>query len=204
MHARVCYIVGAGSFCAAAFSPCDGDLVIAADGGFSHLQAHGYTPDLVLGDFDSLGYVPEHPNLRTYPAQKDDTDMMLAVREGLAQGITTFVLLGGTGGRIDHTLANIQTLSYLATQGARGFLIGDGTTMTVLCGNSLTLAPKRPGGTLSVFCLGDRATGVCLGGLQYVLDGDMPLGVSNAFTEQAAYIGCQTGRLLVVWSTQDA
>ena len=111
-------------FCAAEF---DGllepvgpeDLIIAADGGLRHTQALGLTPEVILGDFDSLGYVPEGANV--FPVEKDDTDAMLAVRRGLSMGADRFLLYGSVDGpRLDHTVANFQTLQYLADQGARG------------------------------------------------------------------------------------
>ena len=111
-------------FCAAAFdgllSPIPSDaLVIAADGGLRHTEGLGLTPGIILGDFDSLGYVPA--DSRVYPVEKDDTDAMLAVRVGLEQGCDFFVFYGAMDGpRLDHTVANFQTLAYLATHDARG------------------------------------------------------------------------------------
>ena len=100
------------------------DFVIAADKGYEALEAYGVPPDLVVGDFDSLGRRPSHPNVIQLPSAKDDTDMVYALREGLDRGFRRFVLLGGVGGRLEHTLANLQALSWLTTQGARGVLAG--------------------------------------------------------------------------------
>ena len=110
-------------FCAAGFdgllSPIPSDaLVIAADGGLRHTEGLGLTPGIILGDFDSLGYIPT--DSRVYPVEKDDTDAMLAVRVGLEQGCDFFVFYGAMDGpRLDHTVANFQTLAYLATHDAR-------------------------------------------------------------------------------------
>ena len=128
-------------FCAAEFDRlakplAQDDLIIAADGGLRHTQALGLNPDVILGDFDSLGYVPE--DSRVFPVEKDDTDAMLAVRLGLERGCTEFYLYGGLDGpRLDHTVANFQTLAYLATHGARGWLIGKDYIATVLSGESI-------------------------------------------------------------------
>ena len=119
-HPHICYIV-----CALpqshAFVPNPGDLVIAADGGYAHL--HGIQADLVVGDFDSLGFIPAGESVVRHPAEKDDTDTMLAVKTGLERGETEFHIYGGMGGRrTDHTVANFQALLYLARRGARGWL----------------------------------------------------------------------------------
>ena len=129
--------------------------------------------------------------------------MQSALALGWERGYRTFRLYGGAGGRIDHTLANFQSLAWLARQGGRGDLIGADWTATVLDGGALTLEAGRRG-TVSVFCLGDRAEGVDIQGLQYTLTGgvltcDYPLGVSNAFLGVESRISVRRGRLLVLW-----
>ena len=113
-----CIIVGAGE-CTGLLQPVDkSDCLIAADGGLAHVQALGLTPDIILGDFDSLGYVPEGANV--FPVRKDDTDTMLAIRRGLELGYHNFLIYGGLDGpRLDHTLANIQSLLFLNLRGCR-------------------------------------------------------------------------------------
>ena len=73
---NICYIVGAASLDGVRLSPRPGDYVIAADGGYRTLKARGIEPDFVMGDFDSLGYRPDHPNVETHPVMKDDTDQI--------------------------------------------------------------------------------------------------------------------------------
>ena len=196
----ICYIV-----CALPqekpFSPAPGDLVVAADAGYRQLR--GVQPDYVVGDFDSLGYEPEGERILRHPAQKDDTDTLLAAKLGLSLGYVRFVLLGGVGGRLDHTLANIQTLAYLHAQGAKACLVSDAETIALLEDDTLRF---RAGlrGVVSVFAYGERATGVYERGLAYpltdaTLTDDFPLGVSNAFTGAPAEIAVGQGRLLVLW-----
>ena len=113
--ASACFIIGAGPFYGLPVAPGPEDVVLAADGGYRHCQTAGITPDLLLGDFDSLGSQrPDNIPTHTFPVEKDDTDTMLAIRYGLEQGYQTFHLYGGTGGRMDHTLANLQALGFLA------------------------------------------------------------------------------------------
>lgn len=115
-----CYIVGAGDFTPRGFAPVPGDLVLAADGGYRALYSLGYMPDLLLGDFDSLGDLPLPPDLPVlrFPARKDDTDTGLALRHGLDRGYRDFALYGCAGGRVDHLLANLQSMARVSRLGA--------------------------------------------------------------------------------------
>ena len=197
-------------FCAAGFdalaSPAEDALVIAADGGLRHTQRLGIAPDVILGDFDSLGYVPEGANV--FPVEKDDTDAMLAVRHGLAAGCREFYIYGGLDGkRLDHTVANLQTLRFLADHGAAGYLIGAEYLLTVLKNGSISF-PKDAEGILSVFCMGADAEGVTIEGAQYGLeDGTLsagfPLGVSNHFIGEEVKISVKNGSLLIIWDREN-
>ena len=193
-------------FCAAGFdgllSPIPaGALTIAADGGLKHTEELGIVPDVILGDFDSLGYIPDHANV--HPVEKDDTDAMLAVRLGLERGCDRFLFYGAMDGpRLDHTIANFQTMAYLASHGARGTLIGRDYIATVLKDETLSF-PAEASGILSLFSLGDSAE-VTIEGLHYPLDHgelrcDFPLGVSNHFTGRPARITVHRGQVLALW-----
>ena len=198
-------------FCAA---ECDGlarpigqdAFVIAADGGLRHTQSLNITPNAVLGDFDSLGFFPEGANV--FPVEKDDTDAMLAVRLGLRQGCGEFLLYGSLDGpRLDHTVANFQTLQFLADHGAVGYLIGNTTMVTVVKNGRITF-PAGCSGTISVFCMGPDAEGVTEKGLFYgveeaKLTSGFPLGVSNHFTGEPAEISVKNGSLLVLWEKRN-
>ncbi len=197
-------------FCASEFhglqEPLGQDcLIIAADGGLRHLQSLSIRPDVILGDFDSLGYIPAGANV--FPVEKDDTDAMLAIRHGLSQGCREFVLYGCMGGaRPDHTVANYQALRFLAEHGARGYLAGAAHLVTVAKDETLVF-PETAQGTVSAFCMGERAR-VSLMGLQYplpdgVLTGDFPLGASNHFVGQPAHITVREGCLLLFWERRN-
>ena len=205
-----CFVVGAGEY-TGMVTPGQGDYLIAADGGYAKMASLGILPDLVVGDFDSLGAVPDHPNVMQSPAEKDDTDMMLAVRQGLERGYTTFLIDGGLDGRIDHTIANFQILAYLAQSGARGVLLGREMCVTAVTDGIVRFLPGRaaPGDGLaeriSVFCWGDTAKGVTLTGLKYRLENaklecSYPLGVSNEFTQAPASITVRGGTLIIAWT----
>ena len=204
-----CYIIGAAPLGGAVPRPQPGDYVIAADGGYAALQSIGVAPDFVMGDFDSLGHTPAHPNVETHPTMKDDTDMMLAVRWALSHGYRRLALYGGLGGaRLDHTLANLQTLRYIADHGALGWLTGEGWVVTAVRNGALRFGAEARG-FLSVFCSGDTARGVTLRGLKYELEDaaltcGVPLGVSNEFLGKPALVRVADGCLFVLWQGEAA
>lgn len=194
-------------FCAAEFDGlardiAPGDFVLAADGGLRHLEKMNITPNGILGDFDSLGFVPE--GAQVFPVEKDDTDAMLAVRKGLELGYRDFILYGSLDGpRLDHTVANFQTLQYLADHGATGYLVGLRYIVTVIKNETIRFS-KYAEGIFSAFCLGPDARGVTETGLQYTLDdavltSGFPLGVSNHFIGECAEVSVKDGSLLTMW-----
>ena len=202
---EICYIVGAMSLTPSLRPyPKPGDYVIAADRGFDSLVASGVNPDLAVGDFDSLGHRRNHPNVIQLPAENDDTDMVFALRKGLELGYRRFILLGGVGGRLEHTLGNLQLLDWLTLHGAQGFLAGEKTVATCIRdGQSITF-PACAAGFLSVFCNSGTAEGVTLTGLKYPLErytltGAFPLGVSNQFLGECAEVSVEKGSLLLLW-----
>jgi thiamine pyrophosphokinase len=198
-------------FCAAEFDRLaqpigEKDFVLAADGGLAHLNRMGIIPHEILGDFDSLGHVPAGANV--FPVEKDDTDAMLAARRGLELGYREFLFYGSLDGpRLDHTIANFQTLQFLADNGAVGYLIGKDYLVTVIKNESIVF-PSGAEGVLSLFCLGPDATGVTIEGLHYplqngTLSSGFPLGVSNHFTGQEARITVKQGSLLCLWDRKN-
>ena len=198
-------------FCAAQF---DGlaapigteDYILAADGGLRHLNQLNLTPHGIIGDFDSLGYIPA--GAQVFPVEKDDTDAMLAARRGLDLGFRDFVFYGSLDGpRLDHTVANFQTLQFLADHGARGYLVGKEYMVTVVKDGAIGFGAGCSG-TVSVFCLGRDARGVTLEGLYYPLaDGTLtagfPLGVSNHFNGEPAKVSVKDGSLLILWDRKN-
>lgn len=207
---KKCVIIGAGACdtrrLRGQLALNDGDLCIAADGGLDYLVQTGITPDIVLGDMDSVetGVESGAYQVRRLPVEKDDTDMLAAVREGLAAGYREFELYGALGGRLDHTLANIQCLLYLQNRDARGRLIGDDVTLMLIKDGAVSFdAGCFPEGRrISVFAFGGDAHGVSEKGLKYSLDNvtvklEFPIGVSNEFTGDAARVEVRDGMLLI-------
>ena len=198
-------------FCAAGF---DGlaapigaeDYLLAADGGLRHLEELNISPHGIIGDFDSLGYVPT--GAEVFPVEKDDTDAMLAARKGLELGYREFLFYGSLDGkRLDHTVSNFQTLQFLADRGATGYLVGQDYLVTVIREETLEF-PAQAQGILSLFCLGPDAEGVTLENLHYPLTAgrltsSFPLGVSNHFTGKPARVTVEKGSLLALWDRKN-
>ena len=198
-------------FCAAEFDKLAApigkdDYLLAADGGLRHLQQLGLTPHGIIGDFDSLGYVPE--GAQVFPVEKDDTDAMLAARKGLELGYRQFLFYGSLDGpRLDHTVSNFQTLQFLSDRGAQGYLVGRDYLVTVIREETVEF-PAGTDGILSLFCLGPDAEGITLENLKYPLrDGTLtsgfPLGVSNHFTGERARITVKKGSILALWDRKN-
>lgn len=203
---ETCVIFCAGGFDSLAEPMDKSDLIIAADGGLTHLEGLGVKPHVIIGDFDSLGRVPADATV--FPVDKDDTDSMLAIRHGLWEGYRRFVIYGGLDGpRLDHTIANLQALQFLADRNAQGFLVGLSYIATIIRNGRLSFGPKAQG-VVSVFCMGRDARGVTLRGLKYGMeDGTLstgfPLGVSNHFVGEKSEIYVKDGSLLVIFDREN-
>lgn len=184
--------------------PENGDFVMCADGGWKLAEAAGVKADLVIGDFDSSD-APESGVIERHPVMKDDTDTMLCLKRGLAMGYERFLFVGGFGGRLDHTMANLQTMLFAAKFGARAEMC-DGYTWATAVMNGTVRVKRRPG-KLSVFAMSDRCTGVSISGTLYELsDGTLenffPLGVSNEFAADEAVVSVKDGALLVMTTVE--
>ena len=208
-----CILVCAGDFVPVEIEREDGDLVIAVDAGLLHLEQIGMLPDMMVGDFDSLpaqgratleSYERERPqSVVRLPLAKDDTDTMAAVKAGLARGYRRFYLYAALGGRLDHVLANLQTLVYLKAHGAAGYLM-DAACMAMVVENETVRFHQGMRGIFSLFSLDREIRGVTLRGLRFPLEeatvtNDFPVGVSNQFLpDEQAVVTVREGRALVI------
>ncbi len=208
MNHRYCCIVSAGTFDSSSFTRPKDSFLIAADGGYAYLDALKIVPDMVMGDFDSLNYTPTMPSpdrIVELNREKDDTDTLYAVKYALKMGYDRFLIFGALGGsRVDHTVANLQTLSYIANHNAQGFIMSDDTVITAITNSSIRFN-KSCKGMISVFSSGTYAHGVTLKGLKYTLDNgtlthDVPIGVSNEFIGEEAFIEVIDGTLTIIFS----
>lgn len=200
-----CALVGAASFDAPHFRNEAYECVVAVDGGFASLEREGVMPNFALGDFDSLGYVPNGVAVERHPSMKDDSDTALALDWARLQGYRGVAVYGALGGRIDHTLATCQALVGASKRAMKAVAVGEGNLMVPLSSEGFNVLelPAFEQGIVSVFSMGDRAQGVTESGLKYevdnvVLSNDVTLGLSNEFVGRPARIRVGSGELMVV------
>jgi thiamine pyrophosphokinase len=199
-----CVIFSGAPECAE-YRPEPGDYVIAADSGYKHLVNAGLLPDLIAGDFDSFeGEIPADIPVLRVSSIKDDTDTMLAAKHALEQGYKDFLILGATGGRLDHQTANLVLCAYIAEKGGSCEIRGIFESVYSIKNGTLSLK-KRENRSVSVFSFTDKSCGVSLRGLKYTLENAtltniFPLGVSNEFSEERAEIAVKDGILIVICS----
>lgn len=176
-------------------------LVIACDRGWKHAKKMHVIPDVIIGDFDS-SEKPDHPNILTFPIRKDDTDTMLAIKYAIKKGYQRITTLCAFGGRLDHTMANLQSAAYIVHQGGEAILWGNDTRVLAFSNQTKTF-PREDGWTLSIFSLSDSCNGVEIKGAKYdakdiTLDSHFPLGVSNGWIADEVEITVRNGILAVM------
>ncbi|HKM32035.1 MAG TPA: thiamine diphosphokinase [Oscillospiraceae bacterium] len=179
-------------------------LIICADAGYEHVKHLGLTPQLIVGDFDSLGQAPKiEAEIIHHPAEKDDTDTMLAVKVAIERGATEIVIFGGIGDRLDHTYANISTLLYASLHGAKACLKASNCKVMLHTNASEIQISRGNWDFVSLFAYSDKCEGVSIQGVKYpladaTLTTDFPLGVSNEFAGEHAVISVKSGYLLIM------
>ncbi len=197
-----CFIFGALDVRSLPILPEACDMLIAADRGVLSTEKFGLMPDVIIGDFDSLGFVPDSENVIRLPIEKDDTDIGYAVKYALERGAREFYIYGACGGMLDHTVANLQHSAALAKQNIFAVFFGDEFSFCSVKNGKLHF-PKSASGRLSVFAR-KVCRGVKIKNAKYTLDGvtlspDFPLGVSNSFIGKDAEISVTDGTLTVMW-----
>ena len=183
------------------------DYVIACDHGYDHALKLGIKPDLILGDFDSCDFDKENVAgipIETFSVCKDDTDTMLAIKKAMSLGYRDIVIVCALGSRFDHSLANIQSMAYIAEHGGSCELFGKGEHLKTLCNGSIKL-PKKENCSLSLFSLTDKCEGISIKGSEYdcenvTLTNTFPLGVSNKWKDDVVTVSVKSGILLTVES----
>ncbi len=205
MDKNNCFIFSAGAYHGLKEVPQSGDYIIAADAGYIHCLREHITPDLLIGDFDSMPQPEEFENVLRLPVEKDDTDTMAAVKKAIELGYKRIVIYAGLGGeRLDHSLANFQTLAYACKQGARAFMYDRDFVYTVIENDKIEIKKTVDDGLVSVFAMDSEVSGVYESGMQYSLSDAtlvpyVPVGVSNHFRSEIAEVSCKRGLLLVGW-----
>ena len=187
--------------------PKSGDLRIAADSGYHNAKILGESIDLLLGDFDSIGEtLPEGVETLTVPAEKDFTDTQLAVNVAIERGADDIVIIGGLGGRLDHTLSNLSILERLWSQRIHA-VINDGYNRARYLDSSSTLIARSKFRYLSVIAISKKLKGVDIEGCKYPLKNatilrDDQFAVSNEITGNCALISVRKGSCYVIESAE--
>ena len=204
-HSR-CAIVGGGDINSySAVEPLLlGSFVISADSGLRHCRAMGVRPDLLVGDFDShKGPIPtDIPRVIFDPLKKDYTDSTFALEEALERGAGEILFAGMLGGRLDHTLANLQNLARCAQLGVACRLTDGVTDVWAAKGPAHFTVPFAAEHYFSLLAHSDDCHGVTIRGAQYALDRHtlssvLPRAVSNEFAKGDAQIQWEDGVLLI-------
>ncbi len=180
------------------------DHIIAVDGGLRSLEEVGVKPDVALGDFDSLGYVPTGMRTVRFSKDKDKSDMELALKRAKNQRFDNVVVFGALGGRLDHTLANMGVFSKYSELGLKVTVIDDDTAVFFLTGPDIFEAPALESGVVSVFAMSDVTEGVFERGMKWDLDDVVltnreSIGLSNELIGEAVMIGVEKGTICVIF-----
>lgn len=201
-----CVIIGGGD-CSALFLEENIDLktdfIICADSGYDYAVSAGITPDLLIGDFDSISAVPEGLDIITLPVEKDVTDCVAAFNEGVKKGFKAFALFGGTGGRFEHTFANISLMANASRQNISFEMVDEKHIFRSITNSSIKIK-RKDNQQISVFAYGNSAFGVTEKGFHYPLwdftldPFDGALGTSNDIVEEFGEISVSKGTLIII------
>lgn len=201
-----CVIISGSPDCNIAFIKSqikNDDYVICADKGYQYALQADINPDLVVGDFDSCGIdVNGDFEIIKLQTHKDDTDTMHAIDVALEKGYDDFLLLGATGGRFDHTFANVSLLQYIHSKGASG-LISSETEVIEYISTGKKEFRNLSGITFSVFPFGCSEVCLSITGAEYPLDrgilkSSFPMGISNVFSTDLSTIEIYDGNAIIV------
>lgn len=183
------------------------DFILCADGGYDYASASGIIPDMLIGDLDSIT-LPNDPAIKTliFPSEKDDTDTGICLQTALDNGYTDILIIGGLGGRLDHTMSNIQLITGKCHLADSITIKDKSNSCTVIHNKSVSL-PHKEKQYVSIFSMSEISTGVTTSGLKYPLDNaemvyGSTLGTSNEIISENATISVKNGRLLIITSEE--
>ena len=179
------------------------DYIICADGGYLHAVENGITPNIIVGDFDSVKMPEDFLNVVKLPCEKDITDGFYALKFAVSKGASEIIYYSGIGDRYDHSYANICALNYTLERDIKTVLT-DGKTEIYLIDSQITLT-KEKGTSASIYSFSDFSENVNISGLKYELENYLLvkydiIGTSNEFVGKQAKISIDTGKLLIIIS----
>lgn len=179
------------------------DVVICADGGYIEAKKQAVVPNMIIGDFDStVKPTDTDASILVLPKEKDDTDTYYIARYIVDNNFTDALFCGVTGGRLEHTIANIQMLKFLAKNRVNATLMDESSQIIAVNSGKIVL-PKMENKYFSIFAMDERAEGVSEKGCKYLLDNvtltnEFPIGISNEFLDTEVEISVEKGCLLLI------
>ena len=180
----------------------ENDFYIFCDSGLRHTEQLGVQPSLIVGDFDSHSKPDLPVETIVLPCEKDDTDTVFAVKEALRRGMSDFLLIGVTGGRLDHTLGNVSILMMLDSLGKTAKIVDDSAEMEIVSRNYAFAGDEFF--CFSLLNISGTANGICVENAKYplknaVITCDYQYGISNeALPGKTARISLSEGSLLLI------
>ncbi len=182
------------------------DFIICCDGGLRHIKELLVSPDLIVGDFDSIEKPQTDIETIVLPREKDDTDAFYAVKEAYSRGFREFLLVGVFGGRLDHTLGNISLMLWLYNRECRCLAIDDKSEMLIVGKDDVNIDDKYP--FFSLLCIDGTALGITISGAKFPLNNgaitsEYQYGISNeVLPGYTATVSVENGVLLLVMSSE--
>lgn len=178
------------------------DEVYAVDAGFEHLEGVGCVPDMAIGDFDSLGHRPQCRRVIELPVEKDKSDLEVAMDRVKTRRYDEVVIYGAIGGRLDHTMANLQMCAKFAEEGMGVTFVAQDCAIRIVVGPDAYDLPLLERGTVSVFAATDECHGVIERGMKYSIDDETitnrtTRGLSNELQGVEAVVAIEEGTLYV-------
>lgn len=182
------------------------DLKIAADSGYKTAKKLCVTPDILVGDFDSLGSVPNDEGMKIHqvPSEKDLTDTQIAVELAVGSGADEIFIIGGLSGRLDHTLSTLAILEDLRGRLVHAY-VTDGQSRARYINSTSTLIARSQYKYLSIIAADDKVKGVSVEGCKYplkkaTLNRRLQYAVSNEITGNVALISVRKGGIYIIES----
>ncbi len=183
--------------------------VICADGGANCLADFGFVPDVIIGDMDSikpqnlLTFTRQGSRIKQYPTMKDETDTALALMEALSDTPDEVIILGATGNRLDHTLANVHLLRMAAEKGVSACLIDAYQEIRLITRRTPVSFFGIPKEVFSLLPLSEEVTGITVTGAKWSMRNQNfslghPYGVSNEVLGGKVGISVGSGMLLFI------
>ncbi len=184
------------------------DYIICSDGGANHAYNMNILPDYIIGDLDSTSkdiiayYKSKNVKFKKFPTKKDETDTELSIKLSEKLNAKQIDLIGALGGRIDHTIANINLLYYIRKKGIKPRIITDKEEVYIAIDEELTIDGKK-GDIVSILPIRNDAKGITLKNLEYPLENQdiefsTPLGISNVMTDSSCNIKVNEGSIIII------